>query len=59
MKTEHETFLKLTNSLNEAISAVQMLGVHRPDQKFLWDMVADGLTRMKDTVYETAMKGVN
>lgn len=59
MQTEHEVFHKLTELLKQCADCADQLGVHRPDQKFLWDIVSQNLNAMRDKVFSIAMQRMN
>lgn len=59
MNTEHEIFHKLTELLKQSADCADQLGLHRADQKFLWDVVSQNLNKVRDTVFEIAMRKMN
>lgn len=55
--TEHEAFLKATDSLSEAISAIRVIARNRSDVRDLWLQVAQTLEITKQSLYHLAGDG--
>lgn len=58
LKTEHEAFLTLTESLALCSAAARALAQHRPDQGHAWMKMAETYSVARDAVFRLEMERV-